>query len=194
LNTLTTHAPDRTASHIAPDTLARAARIKLMAFDIDGVFTDGRMYFGGQGELMKSFNTLDGHGIKQLARVGIEVAIITGRRSDIVAARAAELGVTRVFQGVPRKWPVMRDLLSETGIAIEQAAYMGDDWPDLGILSKCGFACAPANAHPDVLARVHYVTGVAGGAGAVREVCDLIVKAVAGQDAYQASLATACEG
>jgi len=174
--------------------VARAAKIRLMAFDIDGVFTDGRMYFGGQGESMKAFNTLDGHGIKQLARIGIQVAIITGRRSDIVAARAAELGITQLFQGVPRKWPVMRDLLAETGITIDEAAYMGDDWPDLGILSKCGFACAPANAHPDVLSRVHYVSTVAGGSGAVREVCDLIVQAVAGQDAYQASLAAACEG
>jgi len=173
----------------AADLLARAAAVRLMAFDVDGVFTDGHIYYGHDGEALKAFNTLDGHGVKQIARAGVEVAIITGRRSGIVATRAAELGITRVYQGAGDKSQILADLLAETGLTINAVGYMGDDWPDLAILTKARFACAPANAHPDVRARVHHVTAARGGEGAVREACDLILRARGG---YDALLAAAC--
>lgn len=173
------------------DILARAATLRLIAFDVDGVFTDGRIYYGADGEMLKAFNTLDGHGIKQLARAGIEVAIITGRRSGIVATRAAELGIQRVHQGVRDKAQALTALLADTGVPLAAVAYMGDDWPDLAVLCRVGLAFAPANAHPDVLARVHHVTAARGGEGAVREACDLILRARGG---YDALLAAACGG
>ncbi|MGI4859879.1 MAG: KdsC family phosphatase [Janthinobacterium lividum] len=188
---MTTLSGTPASSTPSADTLARAAAVRLIAFDIDGVFTDGRIYYGAQGEMLKAFNTLDGHGVKQLARAGIEVAIITGRRSDIVAARAAELGIQRVHQGVPDKAQIMTALLADTGVPLAAAAYMGDDWPDLAVLCRVGLAFAPANAHRDVLARVHHVTAARGGEGAVREACDLILRARGG---YDALLAAACGG
>jgi 3-deoxy-D-manno-octulosonate 8-phosphate phosphatase (KDO 8-P phosphatase) len=169
----------------------RAAGVRLMAFDIDGVFTSGQIYYGHDGEMLKAFHTLDGHGIKQLARCGIEVAIITGRESGIVASRAQELGITRVFQGVKQKSDVLATLRSTLQLDDAEIGYMGDDWPDLPVLCRVGFACAPANAHPDVKARVHLVTQARGGEGAVREVCDVILRA-GGQ--YDAWLAKQCEG
>jgi 3-deoxy-D-manno-octulosonate 8-phosphate phosphatase (KDO 8-P phosphatase) len=172
-----------------PDAHVRAAAIRLMAFDIDGVFTDGRIYYGPQGDALKAFNTLDGFGVKQIMRAGIDVAIITGRSSGIVATRAAELGITRVYQGAGDKAQVLAGLLADTGIGIDALGYMGDDWPDLKPLCRAHFACAPANAHPDVRARVHYVTQARGGEGAVREACDLILRA---RGVYDTLLASAC--
>ncbi|WP_250498977.1 HAD hydrolase family protein [Caballeronia sp. GAWG1-5s-s] len=166
----------------------RASRIKLMVFDVDGVFTDGSLYFSAEGDTMKSFNSLDGHGVKLLERIGVQTAIITGRQSGIVAARAKELGITHLYQGVADKTVALAQLLDATGISAAECGYMGDDWPDLAVMRRCGFAAAPANAHAEVKERVHWVTEARGGHGAVREVCDAILRA---QDGYDALLAAA---
>jgi 3-deoxy-D-manno-octulosonate 8-phosphate phosphatase (KDO 8-P phosphatase) len=155
----------------------RASRIKLMIFDVDGVFTDGSLYFTAEGDTMKSFNSLDGHGVKMLQSVGVQTAIITGRKSGIVAARMKELGVTHVWQGVENKTEALAELLAKTGVAAQDCGYMGDDWPDLAVMRHCGFAAAPANAHPEVIQRAHWVAEARGGHGAVREVCDAILRA-----------------
>ncbi|PXW29313.1 KdsC family phosphatase [Paraburkholderia caballeronis] len=175
------------ASH--SDAIERAARVRLMIFDVDGVLTDGGLMFTGAGDTMKVFNSLDGHGAKLLREAGIDTAIITGRRSEIVAARAKELKITHLFQGVEDKRVAFEQLLADTGVEREACGYMGDDWPDLGVMLQCGFATAPANAHPDVLERVHWVSERRGGNGAVRELCDLVLRA---QGRYDALLAQAC--
>jgi 3-deoxy-D-manno-octulosonate 8-phosphate phosphatase (KDO 8-P phosphatase) len=170
-------------------TLERAQRVRLAIFDVDGVLTDARLYYGAQGEVLKAFNTLDGHGIKLLASVGIASAIITGRRSDIVASRAKELGIAHLYQGAHDKTAAFAQLLEVTGLAAGDCAYMGDDWPDLAVMTRVGFAAAPANAHPEVIARAHWVAEAQGGQGAVREVCDTLLRA---QHHYDALLASAC--
>ncbi|SAL58156.1 3-deoxy-D-manno-octulosonate 8-phosphate phosphatase [Caballeronia arvi] len=174
-----------------PTAAERASRLKLMAFDVDGVFTDGSLYFSVEGDSMKSFNSLDGHGVKMLQSVGVQTAIITGRQSGIVAARARELGITHLYQGVENKTVALAELLQATGIAADECGYMGDDWPDLAVMRRCGFAAAPANAHPEVIQRVHWVAEARGGHGAVREVCDAILRA---QHRYDALLAAALGG
>ncbi|WP_250525344.1 HAD family hydrolase [Caballeronia sp. GAWG2-1] len=172
----------------AASAIERASRVKLMIFDVDGVFTDGSLFFTAEGDAMKSFNSLDGHGVKMLQSVGVQTAIITGRKSGIVAARAKELGVTHLYQGVADKTVALAGLLAATKIAADEAGYMGDDWPDLAVMRRCGFAAAPANAHPEVIQRVHFVAEARGGQGAVREVCDVILRA---QNRYDALLAAA---
>lgn len=167
----------------------RASRVKLMIFDVDGVLTDGGLLFTAQGDTMKSFNSMDGHGLKLLGEAGIRTAIITGRRSDIVLARAQELRVSHIYQGAADKVETFAALLREADVTAEQCGYMGDDWPDLGVLTRCGFAAAPANAHPEVIARAHWVSEARGGQGAAREVCDAILRA---QHRYDALLAAAC--
>ncbi|MDR5832804.1 HAD family hydrolase [Caballeronia sp. LZ034LL] len=169
----------------------RASRLRLMVFDVDGVFTDGSLYFTAEGDTMKSFNSLDGHGVKMLQSVGVQTAIITGRQSGIVAARAKELGITHLYQGVADKTVALAELLEKTGILAGDCGYMGDDWPDLAVMRRCGFAAAPANAHPDVIQRVHWVAQSRGGHGAVREVCDAILRA---QHRYDDLLAAALGG
>jgi 3-deoxy-D-manno-octulosonate 8-phosphate phosphatase (KDO 8-P phosphatase) len=182
--------PSSAAPALAPDANAadRAARIKLMIFDVDGVLTDGGLYFTADGDTMKSFNSLDGHGVKMLQKIGVQTAIITGRKSGIVAARAGELGITHLYQGVEDKTVALAELLNATGIGADQCGYMGDDWPYLAVMRRCGFAAAPANAHPEVIRRVHWVAQARGGHGAVREVCDAILRA---QRQYDALLAAA---
>lgn len=174
---------NREARH--PQALERAAGVRLMIFDVDGVLTDGRLLAGPTGEAIKSFDTLDGHGIKMLAQAGITPAIITGRRSDIVAWRTRELGIAHVYQGVQDKRLAFADVLEKTGIAASACGYMGDDWPDLPVLLQVGFAACPAQAHAEVRARCHYVAQAEGGRGAAREVCDVILRA---QGAYDALL------
>ncbi|WP_321815889.1 MULTISPECIES: HAD family hydrolase [unclassified Paraburkholderia] len=171
------------------DANARAARVRLMIFDVDGVLTDGGLLFTGAGDTMKDFNSLDGHGAKLLREAGIDTAIITGRKSEIVAVRAKELRITHLYQGVDDKRVAFKQLLAETGVTPEQCGYMGDDWPDLAVMLQCGFGAAPANAHTEVLARAHWVTDRTGGHGAVREVADMILRA---QGHYDAMLAQAC--
>lgn len=165
---------------------ARAAGVRLMIFDVDGVLTDGSLHYGPEGEAIKTFNVLDGHGIKLLQRAGIPAAIISARQSPIVARRAADLGITHVFQGVHDKRTAFAQLLEATGQSPEHCGFIGDDVIDLPVLRKVGFAASVPNGHPEVLARVHYVTKAPGGSGAARELCDFLLRT---QGLYEAALA-----
>lgn len=157
-----------------------------MIFDVDGILTDGSLHFGSDGELLKTFNVLDGHGIKLLQAYGIATAIISARASPIVTRRAADLGITHVLQGVHDKRTAFTQLLATSGLAPEACGFIGDDWLDLPLLMRVGFAASVPNAHPEVRARVHYVTTASGGRGAAREVCDLLLRA---QGKYELALA-----
>lgn len=160
----------------------RARRIRLLILDVDGVLTDGRLFYGNQGEELKAFNTLDGHGIKLLQRSGVKVGVITGRTSDLVARRAQELGVTLLIQGREDKWTALAEALTDAAFAEppltpEEIACMGDDWPDLTIMSRVGLALTVSNAHRSVAERAHWQSQYRGGEGAVREACDMIMEA-----------------
>ena len=159
------------------DVTTRAARIRLIAFDIDGVMTDGGLHYTDDGHELKTFNVQDGLGLKLLQRAGIELAIVTGRNSGVVAARAADLGIEHVFQGVADKHAVVADLLARLGLSWADCAFMGDDLIDLRVMAHCGLALAPANARPLVRERAHLVTACAGGHGAVREAAELLLAA-----------------
>lgn len=160
----------------------RAARVRLMGFDVDGVLTDGSLVFGPDGDTLKTFSSLDGHGIKLLKDAGIEVAIISGRRSAALAHRAQNLGVAELHMGIEDKPAVLRSLLAARGLQPLDAGYMGDDVVDLPILRACGFSATVADGHPLVKREVDYVARLPGGRGAVREVCDLLLS-VRGTDA-----------
>lgn len=153
----------------------RARAVRLMGFDVDGVMTDGRLYYGPEGETLKVFHSRDGHGLKLLMRAGITVVVISGRRSPALEARCAELGIRECYLGVEDKLGCLTALLARRNLTLAQAGYMGDDIVDLEILSHCGFSAAPADAHPEVRARVHYLARLPGGMGAVREVCDWLL-------------------
>jgi 3-deoxy-D-manno-octulosonate 8-phosphate phosphatase (KDO 8-P phosphatase) len=155
----------------------RAQRVRLVALDVDGVLTDGRLYFGARGEAMKAFDVRDGLGIELLREAGIEVAIITGRRSAIVVRRARELGIARVLQGQKDKLSGLRRVLRATGIAPEQCAYMGDDWPDLAAMALAGLAATVSDGAPEVRACAHWVARCGGGRGAVREFAQFLLQA-----------------
>jgi 3-deoxy-D-manno-octulosonate 8-phosphate phosphatase (KDO 8-P phosphatase) len=170
----------------AADAPERARRVRLMIFDVDGVLTDGRLWFGPQGEALKAFHSFDGHGIKMLGASGVRVALLSGRRSDAVAARAAELGIEHVLQGVERKRERYLALLGELGVAAEATGYMGDELVDLPVLARCGFACTVGEAPEEVRSRAHYVAGAPAGAGAAREVCEFVMRA---QDTFARALA-----
>jgi len=157
--------------------LVKARNLKLMAFDVDGVLTDGTLYFTAQGDEIKAFNTLDGHGLKMLADAGVLLAIITGRSSRAVQLRAQNLGIEMLLQGVEDKRGAMQDLLDQRGLAFADAGYMGDDVVDLPLLSACGFSATVPNGHALLQGRVDYVARAAAGRGAVREVCELILSA-----------------
>src|SRR5688572_12800087 len=157
--------------------LQRAKRVKLMLFDVDGVLTDGKLWYGPEGETHKAFHVMDGFGIKLLTQAGIAVGFLSGRSSPAVAARAAELGVAHLLQGSEDKRGVFESLLARLGLQSAEAGFMGDEVVDLPVLRRCGFACAPAGAHALVLASAHYVSSAAGGAGAAREVCELLLRA-----------------
>ena len=157
-----------------------------MIFDVDGVLTDGTLLYGPQGEELKAFSAHDGHGIKMLAASGVGCALLSGRRSAAVAARAAELGIQTVLQGVEDKLAFLHTMLPEKGWKPEQTGYMGDELVDLPVLTRCGFACAPGEAPEAVRTRVHYVAAAAAGRGAVREVCELVMRA---QRTYDQALA-----
>ncbi len=164
----------------------KAARLALMGFDVDGVLTDGMLYFSSQGDEMKAFSSLDGHGLKMLQRAGVEVAIISGRSSRALELRAANLGIDELHMGVEDKGALLTRLARQRGIDLARAGYMGDDVVDLPILRLCGFSATVADGHPEVLSRVDYVASRGGGRGAVREVCDLIIRA---QDKWDAAMA-----
>ena len=160
-----------------PLLLLKAQDIKVVFFDVDGVLTDGGLLFSEGGETLKRFNTLDGHGLKLLQRAGIIPAVITGRDSKPLRKRLEALGITHVHFGTEDKRPAAEKTLKATGLEWSQAAAMGDDWPDLPMMRHAAFACAPANAHVEVLAAAHHITSRQGGFGAVRELCDLLLVA-----------------
>lgn len=159
------------------DPALRARRVRLLVLDVDGVLTDGRLYFTAGGEEIKAFHVRDGHGIKLLAATGVEVAIITARSSAVVERRAAELGIRHLHQGADDKLKVLDRMLGDLGLPAEAAAYMGDDVVDLPAMRRCGLALTVPDAPPIVKRHAHRVTRAAGGAGAVREACEFIMAA-----------------
>lgn len=163
----------------------RARQVRLLIVDVDGVLTDGGLYFDNHGEELKRFCSLDGHGMRMALGGGIEIAVITGRRSKIVEHRMRDLGVNHVYQGSRDKLPVFEQLLRDTGLEAEQAAYVGDDLPDLPIMRRVGFAIAVQNAHGFVKQHCDWVTSARGGDGAVREVTDFILHSQGLLDAQQ---------
>lgn len=172
---------DAPALRFAPELLLQAQGpalgLRAAIFDVDGVLTDGRLYIGEHGETVKAFSTLDGHGLKLLKQGGIEPLVITGRDSPAVRRRVADLGLARAVYGAHDKLAAARQLLAALGLDWPEVGVIGDDWPDLPLLLRAGFACAPANAHAEVRAVAHHVTGTAGGHGAAREFCDLLLMA-----------------
>ncbi len=165
------------ALNFDPALLLKAQGVRVAFFDVDGVLTDGGLLFSESGETLKRFNTLDGHGIKLLQLAGITPIVITGRDSKPLRARLQALGVVHCHFGTEDKRPAAEQSLATLGLDWSQAAAMGDDWPDLPVLRRCAFACAPVNAHAEVLAVSHYVTTARGGHGAAREFCDLLLTA-----------------
>ncbi len=160
-----------------PELLLAAQGIRVAFFDVDGVLTDGGLYMSDQGETLKRFHILDGLGLKLLQRAGITPAVVTGRDSKPLRGRLAALGVTHAHFGTEDKAPAAQKTLDELGLDWSQAAVIGDDWPDLPVMRRCAFAAAPANAHVEVKAAARYVTTLAGGHGAAREFCDLLLVA-----------------
>ena len=160
---------------IPADIRERAARIRLAIFDVDGVLTDGRLWYAEDGHELKAFHVHDGLGLKRLRANGIEVAIITARISHLVAQRTGELGIVHVYQGQDDKLACFGKLLSALQLEADECAYTGDDLPDLAVMQRVGLPVAVANAHPWVRERARWRTRLAGGAGAAREVCDLIL-------------------
>jgi 3-deoxy-D-manno-octulosonate 8-phosphate phosphatase (KDO 8-P phosphatase) len=157
--------------------LQKATGITSAIFDVDGVLTDGRIYISERGEEFKAFNTLDGHGLKLLAQGGITPIVITGRDSPAVRRRVADLGIAHAVYGAHDKLAAATKLMRTLNIAWPAVAAMGDDWPDLPLMTRAGFACAPANAHAEVKAVAHHVSQWQGGHGAARECCDLLLSA-----------------
>jgi 3-deoxy-D-manno-octulosonate 8-phosphate phosphatase (KDO 8-P phosphatase) len=170
--------------------LERAKSVRLIAFDVDGVMTDGGLFLSDSGDEFKRFNSLDGHGLKMLKASGVELAIITGRISKCVALRAGNLGIAHVHQGVADKLEVMRSLLDHLKIPAEAAAFMGDDVVDLPAMRHAGMAFSVPDAPQVVREHAHYVTGRPGGHGAVREVCELLMSAQGTLDAQLAPYLT----
>lgn len=154
----------------------RARNVRIMVWDVDGVMTDGRLWYGAQGEALKAFHALDGHGIRMLAAAGVPAAILSGRRSEAVTRRAAELGIEHVLQGFDDKRAPWEALLGRLGIPPEAAGYMGDEVLDLPVLTRSGFACAPRQAPAFVRRHAHYVPDAPAGHGAVREVCEFVMQ------------------
>lgn len=184
--------PLRPALNFAPELLLQAQSIKLAFFDVDGVLTDGGLYFSEQGpreiteqpgereavgENIKRFSTLDGLGLKLLQRAGITPVVISGRDSTVLRARLQALGIVHAYLGTEDKRPAAELVLAALGCSWSQAAAMGDDWPDLPVMRRAAFSCAPAQAHVEVRAAAHHVTQAAGGHGAAREFCDVLLVA-----------------
>ena len=154
-----------------------AAKIKLLALDVDGVLTDGSLNIGAEGELFKAFNARDGLGLSCLLRSGVRVAIITGRKSAIIHRRAEELGITELYEGIKDKRKILAELAEQGGLAREEIAYMGDDLPDLPAMRMVGLAARPADGHAALEPYVHWTASHAGGHGAVRDFAELILTA-----------------
>jgi len=167
------------------DILAKAAQVRLIIFDVDGVLTDGSLFIGDDGEEYKAFHSRDGHGMKMLHASGVEIGIITGRTSNVVRHRMESLGIQHVYQGQLEKLPAFEELIGKLGVTAEQVAYVGDDVVDLPILTRVGLAVAVADAHPLVKRHSHWTTPHGGGRGAARDVCELIMEA---QDTLETTL------
>lgn len=165
------------------ETRTRASHLKLMAFDVDGVLSDGALYYTDEGIEMKAFNTLDGLGLRMLQKAGIEVAIITGRTARCVELRMRNLGIDLLYQGIENKLETLQHLLSKLGISADQAGYMGDDIVDVQVMEACGFSAAPADSHGLAKKYARLISGKNGGKGAVREVCEFILDAQGKLDA-----------
>ena len=157
--------------------LLKAQGVRVAFFDVDGVLTDGGLYFTESGETIKRFNTLDGHGMKLLQLAGITPVIISGRDSAPLRTRLTALGITHLHLGTEDKLPAAENTLKALGMSWPQAAMIGDDWPDLAVMQHCAFVCAPAEAHAEIKARAHHTTTAHAGAGAAREFCDILLLA-----------------
>jgi 3-deoxy-D-manno-octulosonate 8-phosphate phosphatase (KDO 8-P phosphatase) len=166
-----------TMKTIPNNVLQQAKNIRLLILDVDGVLSDGKLYFSNSGEETKAFHSLDGHGIKMLQASGVHVAIITGRTSHIVAKRAGDLGIRHLIQGREDKLNALNELLADQNIELNTIAHMGDDYPDLPIIRRVGLGLAPANAHPIIKEHCQWQSQHNGGEGAVREACDMIMTA-----------------
>jgi 3-deoxy-D-manno-octulosonate 8-phosphate phosphatase (KDO 8-P phosphatase) len=164
-------------SDYPPGVWEKAQGIRLLLLDVDGVLTDGRLYFDAKGEALKVFHVRDGHGLKMVQRGGIEVALLSGRRSDAAYHRAKELGLNRFYEGLRDKVAIFEELRADLGLAPGEVAMVGDELVDLPVLTRVGLAVAVADAVPEVAAAAHWTTSLPGGKGAVREVCDLLLKA-----------------
>ena len=161
----------------APEVLVRAQEVRVVFFDVDGIFTDGGLFFSEAGESLKRFNTLDGHGIKLLLRAGITPVIISGRNSAPLRTRLQQLGVEHAILGTEDKLPAAQQFLQQHQLDWHQAAAMGDDWPDLPVMRRSALAITTPQAHTEVAHMAHHITRAAGGQGAVREACDLVLVA-----------------
>lgn len=168
------------------DILQRARAVRMIIFDVDGVLTDGSLFYDDRGEEYKAFNSRDGHGIKMLRASGVDTGIITGRTSNIVLHRARNLGIDHIFQGADDKLAAYGELLARVGLEPKQIAYMGDDVVDLPVMNRCGLAITVPDAPEEVKARCQLVTRAHAGRGAAREACELIMRA---QDTWAAQLA-----
>jgi len=159
------------------DILAKAARIRLVVFDVDGVLTDGSLYLGDDGQEYKAFHSRDGHGMAMLKEAGVHIGIITGRTSQVVVHRMASLGIEHVYQGQRDKLPAFEHLLAKLAVSSDEVSFVGDDVVDLPIMTRVGLAIAVADAHPLVMRHAHWRTPNPGGRGAARDVCELILEA-----------------
>ncbi|MGB6008734.1 KdsC family phosphatase [Castellaniella sp.] len=178
-------------ARVSTDIRSRAGAVRLMIFDVDGILTDGSLWYGEHGEAVKPFNALDGHGLRLLREQGIRVAWVSGRKSAITARRAAELGISPALQGIHDKINTVEELARDAGLRLDAVGYMGDDIIDLPVLRRVGFAVSVPNAPLYVSQAAHWVTGLSGGRGAVRECCDLILAAQGRLGAcFTASLST----
>lgn len=164
-------------NQMTPTVAEKLRQVKMMIFDVDGVLTDGGIFYGPEGEVMKRFNCLDGHGLKMLHQCGIKTAIITARASASLVKRAEDLHISHLFQGVQDKRTAFAELLQQTQLKPEQCGYLGDDIIDLPVIVRAGFTACVANAHIELQSRVHYVSQKFGGNGAAREICDLLLQA-----------------
>ena len=165
------------ALHYPPELLLQAQGIRVAFFDVDGVLTDGGLYFSESGESLKRFNSLDGQGLKLLQQAGITPVVITGRDSPALRLRLKALGITHARFGTEDKRPAAEEFLQLLGFNWSQTAAMGDDWPDLPVMQRAAFVCAPANAHAQAKALAHHITSERGGEGAARAFCDVLLVA-----------------
>ena len=176
---------DQYMQKITKEVLEKAAKIRLLIFDVDGVLTDGKLFFDEMGREYKAFHSRDGHGIKMLQKTGVDVAVISGRRSKSVAQRMASLGIEHVFQGQEDKCAAFNELCTKLGVTADQVAHVGDDLLDLPLMRRAGLAIAVQDAHFSVRERAHWITANPGGYGAAREVCDLVMQA---QNTFDAAI------